>query len=97
MLQSDNKPHYSEFEVLSAKLSSRLKEFRLESGLTQKNIAESAGITEQTYQRFEQGLSNPGNPMNPRMFTIVALAKTFGMSASELLDFSTDLEDKLSQ
>ncbi|MBR3158787.1 MAG: helix-turn-helix transcriptional regulator [Atopobiaceae bacterium] len=44
---------------------------------SQKYVALSAGISTFTYQKFEKGELNPGKPMNPRLSTLVALARAF--------------------
>ena len=40
-------------------LTDSLKRFRKEFHLTQKNVAESAGMKETVYSRYEQGLREP--------------------------------------
>ena len=37
-----------------------------------------AGISAYTYQKFEKGESKPGTPMNPRLFTLIALYRRSG-------------------
>lgn len=40
-------------------LKERLKQTRLEKGLTQKEVAETIGISYQNYQQWERGTRNP--------------------------------------
>ena len=72
-------------EQYSKLLGLRLQQLRLESDLSQEKIAHSTGISTYTYQKFEKGESRPGTPMNPRLFTLMALARTFNTTVSDLL------------
>ena len=74
-------------ETYSAKLAQRLRMLRDECGMSQEGVAHAAGISAYTYQKFEKGESKPGTPMNPRLFTLLALADVFDMDIRELLDF----------
>ena len=74
-------------EAYSAKLAQRLRVLRSERGMSQESVAHAAGISAYTYQKFEKGESKPGTPMNPRLFTLLALASVFEMDIRELLDF----------
>ena len=69
----------------SDKLSQRLYSLRYERGWSQEHVAHLAGISTYTYQKFEKGESKPGTPMNPRLFTLLALANVFEMDIKELL------------
>ena len=71
---------------LSLKLGRRLKQYRCECGLTQEEVAARACIATFTYQKFEKGWSKPGTPMNPQLFTLVALCDVLGISISKLFD-----------
>lgn len=62
-----------------------LQRLRLERGLSQERLAHRAGISTYTYQKFEKGESKPGTPMNPRLFTLIALAQALEVSLPELL------------
>lgn len=76
--------------TFSVKLGARLRKLREERGLTQEEVAERAGIATYTYQKFENGESKPGTPMNPRLRTLVALSHVFGQRVCELLDIEDD-------
>lgn len=62
-----------------------LQRLRLERGLSQEKLAHMAGIAAYTYQKFEKGESKPGTPMNPRLFTLMALAEVLDVQLSELI------------
>ena len=70
---------------VSPRLAMRLRTLRTESGMSQEAVAHSAGISTYTYQKFEKGESKPGTLMNPRLSTLLALAKTFGVDINDLL------------
>ena len=74
-------------EEFSKKLADRLRTLRDKSGLSQECVAHQANISAYTYQKFEKGESKPGTPMNPRLYTLLALAKVFDMDIRELLFF----------
>ena len=69
---------------VSPRLAIRLRTLRMESGMSQEAVAHSAGISTYTYQKFEKGESKPGTLMNPRLSTLLALAKTFGVDVVSL-------------
>ncbi|MDR1077416.1 MAG: helix-turn-helix domain-containing protein [Propionibacteriaceae bacterium] len=62
----------------------RLQRLRLERGLSQEKVAHLAGISAYTYQKFEKGESRPGTPLNPRLFTLLALCQVLGVGVGEL-------------
>ncbi|MDR1238006.1 MAG: helix-turn-helix domain-containing protein [Propionibacteriaceae bacterium] len=64
----------------------RLQRLRHAKGLSQEKVAHLAGISSYTYQKFEKGESRPGTPMNPRMFTLLALAGVLGVGVEELVE-----------
>ena len=74
-------------ETYSRNLAQRLRTLRYESGLSQEAVAQRAGISAYTYQKFEKGESKPGTPMNPRLFTLLSLAVVFGVDVADLLRF----------
>lgn len=74
----------------SLRLGYRLRNLRRERGLSQESVAHAANIALYTYQKFEKGESKPGTPMNPRLHTLLALSRVFGLEITELLD----LKDK---
>lgn len=66
-------------------LGINLQRLRLESGLSQERLAHMAGISTYTYQKFEKGESKPGTPMNPRLFTLIAIAQVLDIPLEKLL------------
>ena len=74
-------------ESYATNLAQRLRVLRYERHLSQEYVALRAGISTFTYQKFEKGESNPGKPMNPRLSTIVSLARVFDMEPWELIRF----------
>ncbi|MDR1265067.1 MAG: helix-turn-helix transcriptional regulator [Propionibacteriaceae bacterium] len=71
--------------ALARQVGLRLQRLRLERGLSQERVAHLAGISAYTYQKFEKGESRPGSPLNPRLFTLLALCQTLGVGVGELL------------
>ena len=61
-------------------LSKNLRELRNETGLTQRDVAEKLGITYQSYQAYELGLTVP------TLQNFIKLAKLFDVSLEELLE-----------
>ena len=83
----DGLDRYTNPEQFSLKLANRLRSLRDERGLSQESVAHETGISTYTYQKFEKGESKPGTPMNPRLYTLLALADVFEMDVRELLTF----------
>ncbi|HEM3629938.1 TPA: helix-turn-helix transcriptional regulator [Streptococcus suis] len=60
-------------------LSERLKQLRLEAGLTQKQMAEYLNTSQPAYQNWEKGIRNPGKE------SIEKLTNFFNVSSDYLL------------
>jgi transcriptional regulator with XRE-family HTH domain len=58
----------------------RLKELRMEKGMTQQEVADALGISQVTYSRYEKGEREPTLEM------LVALSSFFDVSVDYLLD-----------
>lgn len=69
------------------KMGHRLYELRKDRDLSQEQVAHEAGISTYTYQKYEKGESRPGTPMNPCLFTLVALSEVFEVDITALFDF----------
>lgn len=67
-------------------LGLRLQRARLAKGMSQEAVAHAAGISTFTYQKFEKGESKPGTPMNPRLWTLLALAEALEVGVGELVE-----------
>ncbi|TQJ31881.1 helix-turn-helix protein [Microbacterium sp. SLBN-146] len=69
----------------SSALGRRLQEARHDLNLTQEQVASASGISTFTYQKLENGESNPGTPANPRLHTIASLAKVLKIDIGDLV------------
>lgn len=68
-------------------LARRLRELRNAVGLTQEQVANSAGINRNHYQLLESGLSDraKNTPANPRLSTLIALCEVYGTTVPDLV------------
>jgi len=64
--------------------STRLKQLRLDHGLTQPQLAITINITDRTLRNYESG------KMEPTLSVITAIANFFQVSADYLLCFTDD-------
>lgn len=62
------------------KLAARLYEYRIESGLTQQQVADLAGVDRKTVNRIEN------NRFSPSVDTIFRLCVTFAKKPSEVFE-----------
>ena len=60
-------------------LGQTIKEYRTQSQMTQEFVAEQLGVSRQAVSKWENGTSDPSTS------NLLALAKLFGVNASELL------------
>ena len=67
-----------------AELSAQFKKIRTEKGLTQKQVADGIGITEQAYQRYEYGKTVPS------ALVLISLADYFDVTLDYLVGRSDD-------
>jgi transcriptional regulator with XRE-family HTH domain len=58
---------------------------RTASGLSQERVAAIAGVSANTYQKYERGHSRPGAPLNLTLVNLVAVAQALGVTVAELL------------
>jgi len=65
----------------------RLKQLRIERNVSEKEVAESAGMTEETYKKYENGEADPPYCYCPEL---IVLAKYFRVSVRYLVGW----EDK---
>lgn len=72
-------------ELRARALATRLRKLRARAGMSQEKVAELAGIATYTYQKFENGESRRGEPLNPRLHTLLSLAEALEVSLLELL------------
>ena len=66
------------------KLAKRLKQLREKYSLTQEDLSDKADLAYKHIQRLESK-----HPNAAKMDTLEKLAKAFGISVSELLDFDS--------
>jgi len=69
------------------KKESRLKELRMNQGMTQEELAEKANLTVRTVQRIENG------EVQPRAYTLQMIAQALNVEYSLLADQVSDPED----
>lgn len=63
-------------------IGERMKEIRIEKGLTQRQIADSIGVTYQHISQYERGLRTP------KMNTIRKIAEALGVDVWEIIGFN---------
>ena len=61
------------------KIGAKVKELRVQKGLTQEELADRVGVSRQAVSKWESGTADPSTS------NLLALAKLFGISAEELL------------
>lgn len=59
----------------------KLRAIRLERGMTQRQVSDACGLTEQTIKTLERGYQD-----NPTLETLKKLADCYGVKVSDLLD-----------
>lgn len=75
-------------------LSLHLRDLRQDSGLTQEEVAERAGMASNTYQRYERGISKKGKPANPTLSSLISIAYVFDVDVRELLVVEYDSSER---
>lgn len=63
----------------------RVQRRRAELGLSQERVAYEANLSRWVYQQLEKGESRPGNPADPRLRTLLAVAQVLNLRLDELL------------
>ena len=63
-------------------LATRIKEFRIQKGMSQEILAEESGLSQRTVQRIENGESNPTGD------TIRRLSNALNINPDELIDWT---------
>ena len=74
-----------EWEQYVVELGLTLQRLRLKLGLTQEEVAYTAGITRSHYQQLEKGRSAPETAANPSLYTLASLARVLNVEVSDLL------------
>ncbi len=73
------------WSLYSRRLGRNLAARRQVAGVSQEKLAHRAGISTFTYRKLENGESNPGTPANPRLRTLVMIARALEIPLAELL------------
>jgi transcriptional regulator with XRE-family HTH domain len=81
-------PLDSRTSILQA-FGKRLKQLRVEKGLSLNQLELKSGIDCANYDKYERGYREPG------LFLIVMMAQALDMSHSELLNFKIEVENKV--
>lgn len=69
----------------------RLKLLRTEEGLTQNEVAERLGISQQTYSKYEKGTSNMDSD------TLKKVCNLYGVTADYVLGISSQANNNLEE
>ena len=79
-------PRCTSLDEVARRLASRVRERRIDAGLTQAELALRAGVTVETVSRLERllhGRPSPGS--NPTLETLARLSEALGVEITELL------------
>lgn len=70
-----------------------ISQLRASAGLSQEQVALRSGINRNHYRLIEHGFSDEKKrtPSNPRLFTLVAIARALGTTPEELLSAARGL------
>lgn len=72
-------------------LSKNIKEYRLEKGLSQAQLATQVGVSQGAVYFWEKGINEP------TASCVVKLAKAFGVTVDELLEHDSGGKESLSE
>ena len=75
----------AEWRSFAQGLGVRLRQLRLEAGLSQEEVASRANLSRFIYRQYESGESRRGEPMNPALRSMIAIAQVFDVSIDTLL------------
>lgn len=74
-----------EWSVFVRHLAVQLRRLRLESGLSQEEVASRANLSRFIYRQYEKGESRRGTPSNPALRSVIAISQVFDVSLEQLL------------
>lgn len=74
-----------EWGTYARELGLQLQRIRADVGLTQEQVASAAGLARSHYQFLERGLSRLGEPANPTLLSLVAVAQSLGVELGDVL------------
>ena len=69
-------------ESLEERFGKRCRKLRQQAGLSQLDMVREHGFSLSHYQKIERGT------LDPRLSTLMRIAKSFGISVSDLVNFS---------
>lgn len=70
---------------VAASFASILRRRREDLSLSQEAVAERAGLSRYVYGKYEKGEGRPGEPVNPKLRTLIALAQALEVSVGDLV------------
>ena len=73
--------YFSGLEACGMDIGKRMKELRIQYGLTQQELADLVGVSRQTIMQLER------NRYNPSMLLAYSIAKVFDVTIEDLFDF----------
>lgn len=74
-----------DWREIAIALGQRIRTFREVHGLTQEQLAHRAGLSRNQVQNIESARNNSGGLGNPKLSTLVALARIFQVPVGHLL------------
>lgn len=86
-----------EAHVAARRFGALLHRARVEAGLSQNHVATAAGMDRRHYQELEQGFSNSRKrtPANPRLVTILGLARALGIDPADMIRAAAEGADSV--
>lgn len=73
------------WDACARELGLNLARARKARGWSQAKVANRAGISPYTYQKYEKGESRPGKPLNPTLLNVLALSQVLELPLADLL------------
>jgi len=74
-----------QWALFAKRLGRAMSRHRVDLGMTQEDLAYSAGISRYTYQKFEKGESRPDSPANPSLRNVMAIATVLDIPLESLI------------
>lgn len=73
------------WRLVADRFATRLRQTRVQLGLSQEEVASRAGMSRYVYQKYEKGEGRPGQPVNPQLRTLIAIAQALDTNVGALL------------
>ncbi|MFZ1382757.1 MAG: helix-turn-helix transcriptional regulator, partial [Scrofimicrobium sp.] len=77
--------HTKGWERFAQELGDNITRARESRGLSQEKVASAAGLSRHTYQRLEKGFKSKDEPINPTLYTILAVCRVLGVHVEDIL------------